>query len=70
MYQVYHYNYSLKHIILGEPMQWFEKCRIKHLPTRRYLAVTVTDTIYEVRVLVLLNTLVCMGTAIEKKLIS
>ena len=26
-------------IILGEPMIWDETCRIKHLPTRMYLAV-------------------------------
>ena len=24
---------------LGEPLKWEEKCRIKHLPTRCYLAV-------------------------------
>ena len=23
----------------GEPLSWGERCRIKHLPTRRYLAV-------------------------------
>ena len=29
-------------------MHWAEQCRIKHLPTRRYLAVTETSQRYKV----------------------
>lgn len=28
----------------GEPLNWGERCRIKHLPTRRYLAVVLNDS--------------------------
>ena len=29
---------------LGEVLSWGERCRIKHLPTRLYLAVCMTDS--------------------------
>ena len=32
----------------GEPLSWGERCRIKHLPTRRYLAVLYNDGQYKV----------------------
>ena len=28
----------------GEPLSWGERCRIKHMPTRRYLTVTKSST--------------------------
>jgi len=32
----------------GEPLSWGERCRIKHLPTRKYLAVVQSGGEYKV----------------------
>ena len=32
----------------GEPLSWGERCRIKHLPTRKYLAVIHSEGEYQV----------------------
>ena len=36
------------HIRSGEPLHWKELCRIRHLPTRKYLAVVKVKDSYEV----------------------
>ena len=36
------------HVLIGEPILWVEECRIRHLPTRRYLAVTGAAPDYKV----------------------
>ena len=33
----------------GEPLSWGERCRIKHLPTRKYLAVVQSGGEYKVQ---------------------
>ena len=35
-------------LFTGEPLSWGERCRIKHLPTRKYLAVIHTEGEYQV----------------------
>ena len=38
----------LLHLILGEPLHWKELCRIRHLPTRKYLSVVKDQDSYKV----------------------
>ena len=33
----------------GHSISWGEQCRIKHLPTRLYLAVVKEESVYKVR---------------------
>ena len=35
-------------LFTGEPLSWGERCRIKHLPTRKYLAVIHPEGEYKV----------------------
>ena len=35
-------------LFTGEPLSWGERCRIKHLPTRKYLAVIHCEGKYQV----------------------
>ena len=35
-------------LFTGEPLSWGERCRIKHLPTRKYLAVIHSEGEYKV----------------------
>ena len=35
-------------VFSGEPLSWGERCRIKHLPTRKYLAVVHSEGEYKV----------------------
>ena len=36
-------DFSFLHAGSGEPLLLMERCRIKHLPSRRYLSVTQSD---------------------------
>ena len=35
-------------LFTGEPLSWGERCRIKHLPTRKYLAIVQSEGEYKV----------------------